>query len=335
MTTKLRCSARYLLILLLATSAPAAAQVVETVGGRALGMGGAFVAVADDSSATWWNPAGPAAGPFLDLSLGRAVTGAEGSLPAGRDHGGWFALTTPPFGFSYYRLRLTDIQPFDPTGSGAPGREERRAGVPVRSLAVSQVGATLLHSLVSGVHLGATLKYVRGTFRASREDSLFDAGDLLDLGDDLEGGDAENRFDVDLGLLAVVGAMRAGLVVRNVTEPEFGEMALPRQARVGAAFDGERAGLGPFMVAVDADVLDYDTPTGERRVVAVGGERWFGLRRLAVRAGARVNTVGAQERTLTAGASYALRAALYVEGHVARGGSDDDRGWGLAARVSF
>ena len=28
------------------------------VGARARGMGGAFVAVADDASATWWNPAG-------------------------------------------------------------------------------------------------------------------------------------------------------------------------------------------------------------------------------------------------------------------------------------
>ena len=36
---------------------PASAQIVESVGHRALGMGGAFVAVADDSTATWWNPA--------------------------------------------------------------------------------------------------------------------------------------------------------------------------------------------------------------------------------------------------------------------------------------
>ena len=34
------------------------------------GEGGAFVAVANDSSATWWNPAGLAAGPFFDMVLG-------------------------------------------------------------------------------------------------------------------------------------------------------------------------------------------------------------------------------------------------------------------------
>src|SRR5262245_19879932 len=36
----------------------AAAQTAEVVGTRALGMGGAFVAVADDPTAVYWNPAG-------------------------------------------------------------------------------------------------------------------------------------------------------------------------------------------------------------------------------------------------------------------------------------
>src|SRR5204863_7335769 len=36
----------------------ASAQIYEAIGTRAQGMGGAFVAVADDATATWWNPAG-------------------------------------------------------------------------------------------------------------------------------------------------------------------------------------------------------------------------------------------------------------------------------------
>ena len=55
-----------------ALPAVCSAQIVESVGNRALGMGGAFVAVASDSSATWWNPAGLATGPFSDVSIGRA-----------------------------------------------------------------------------------------------------------------------------------------------------------------------------------------------------------------------------------------------------------------------
>ena len=44
----------------------AAAQIYESIGIRAQGMGGAFVAVADDATATWWNPAGLASGGYLN-----------------------------------------------------------------------------------------------------------------------------------------------------------------------------------------------------------------------------------------------------------------------------
>ena len=43
----------------------ARAQGFEAIGIRALGMGGAFVAVADDASATYWNPAGLVTGPVV------------------------------------------------------------------------------------------------------------------------------------------------------------------------------------------------------------------------------------------------------------------------------
>ena len=38
------------------------------VGGRALGMGGAFVAVADDASGIYWNPAGLVGAKRIELS---------------------------------------------------------------------------------------------------------------------------------------------------------------------------------------------------------------------------------------------------------------------------
>ena len=41
---------------LLASALPCRAQIYETVGTRAQGMAGAFVAVADDATAVWWNP---------------------------------------------------------------------------------------------------------------------------------------------------------------------------------------------------------------------------------------------------------------------------------------
>ena len=52
-------------------SAPlvARAQIAESVGVRAQGMAGAFTAIADDSSSTWWNPAGQAAGAYFNAIL--------------------------------------------------------------------------------------------------------------------------------------------------------------------------------------------------------------------------------------------------------------------------
>jgi hypothetical protein len=167
-----------------ASAVPAGAQIVEAVGARALGMGGAFVAVASDSTASWWNPAGFGAGPFFDMTIARASTEVAGSPPAWRQRVSWFTVGTPPVGFGYYRLRITDIQPFDPTGGTHANREDREAGVGVHSLSASQLGVTLVHTLVPGVHAATTLKYLRGTLQSSRE-----------------------------------GALRLGGVVRNVREP--------------------------------------------------------------------------------------------------------------------
>jgi hypothetical protein len=209
----------------------------------------------------------------------------------------------------------------------------------VQSVAASQFGITLVHTLISGLHAGATLKYVRATMRGSEEDAALSSGALLDLGDALEGGDAESAFDADLGLLGVAGALRLGLLVRNVRETEFqgptGVARLPRQVRIGIAYDRAGAGGVPLTVAVDADVRAIDTSSGERRNVALGVERWLAGQRVGVRGGARFNTVGGKERAATAGISVAVRSGLFLDGHVVRGGSEDDRGWGVAARVSF
>src|SRR5689334_2120727 len=50
--------------MLVVSTRPARAQLFEAVGTRAQGLGGAFVAVADDATASWWNPAGLATGAY-------------------------------------------------------------------------------------------------------------------------------------------------------------------------------------------------------------------------------------------------------------------------------
>jgi hypothetical protein len=52
----------------------ASAQGFESVGTRAMGMGGAFVAVADDATAAYWNPAGLTTGAFFSLLADQTST---------------------------------------------------------------------------------------------------------------------------------------------------------------------------------------------------------------------------------------------------------------------
>ena len=316
----------------------AAAQPFEAVGERALGMGGAFVAVANDSTATWWNPAGLASGPFLDVAIGGAAGSAESESRAFRSGAWWFSLATPPLGVSYYRFKITDIRGIPPTGTAEADREDRAAGEGIRSLSINQFGATVLHTITTGVTAGATLKFVRGTARARPfvpADASVGNEDLLDSGDDLNGPESEGTVDADLGVLVTRGAVRVGLTVRNLREPRLGGRELSRQVRAGAAFDGNATGRVPIMVSVDADLRRYEESAGDRRVIAFGAEYWLRPQRIAVRGGGRFNTVGEQDRTVTAGASVAARAGLFIEGHAALGGDPREHGWGVAARVSF
>jgi len=327
--------------ILIIAATDSSAQIVESVGNRALGMGGAFVAVANDSTATWWNPAGLATGPYADVSTGRSITDLDQdeTSAARRDRVSWFAATAPVVGISYYRLKITDIRGFGATGQPPVNRQDTRAGVSMQSFSASQLGLTVVQSILPGVDAGATVKYVRGTVRVGSDGGVKSTGDLLDDGEELEGGHAENQFDLDAGVIAVAGPVRLGAVMRNIRQPDFGgdaaRFSLPRQTRIGAAIDTEQSGGPPFIFAVDADVRRYTTATGDRRVVALGAEQWLWAKRIGVRGGARFNTVGAQERAATAGASVAARNGLYVEGYIVRGGSEADRGWGFGARVSF
>jgi hypothetical protein len=302
----------------------AAAQAVEAVGARALGMGGAFVAVANDSSATWWNPAGLPTGPFVDVTAGAATAGGGDSTARVRSFG--FAVAVPVLAASYYRLRITDIDSLGPTVVSGGGRQEGRVGVPSQSLKLGQLGVTVVHSIFPGVHAGATLKLVRGTAEGTESDAT------------------ESRVDADVGVLGVVGPVRVGVVARNLSEPALYRsggsapaVRLSRQVRLGVAYDGDPPPPGrsrPFIVSFDADLHAYDTVRGPRRMLAVGAERWTSTRRFGVRGGGRFNQTGAHERAASAGASVALVNGLIAEVY-ASAGSRAERGWGVVVRASF
>src|SRR5262245_66325494 len=84
---------------------------VEALGVRAQGMAGAFVAVADDATAIYWNPAGLATGDFVSLALEHSDrwTASAAGLPHLRSDA--VLVGTPPLGGGYYRIGTTHHVP--------------------------------------------------------------------------------------------------------------------------------------------------------------------------------------------------------------------------------
>jgi hypothetical protein len=334
------------LALLLTASWPsfATGQGLETLGSRAPALA-AFVAVADDASAVAWNPAGLVSGPIINLTvgLGRATNVPDGVPdPASlADQLGTtlIAIGSTPVGLAYYRISTRSLHVDTPAVSGSPDRETRHAIA--QTLVTSHLGATVQQSVGDYLTLGATLKLVRGSVgrgvvTASAWDDAFDEAAAIE-------GRGSARGDLDIGAMVAAGRVRAGFVVRNLTAPSFGagqddgdvgRVTLERHVRVGAAWADRWPGISQTVVAIDADLTRVPHPAGERRDVAVGIERWVRGQQFGLRAGTRVSTVGAGRPVLSLGGSYAVRAGVFVEGYVARG-TRDDRGWGLAVRLSY
>lgn len=317
-------------LFLLAAPALAGAQSFETVGARALGMGGAHVAVAEDPTAIWWNPAGLATGrPLVSAAIEFARYETRqpdlfGTPPPGRRTSFFVGLGSLPLGLSYVRTRETWF---------AQGPADEAV---VRDLATHQLGATVLQSLTDTIVVGATLKYVRAGAKAGPVEpglALDEAADSLAA----EGGSA---FDADVGISAVAGLLRLGLTFRNVMSPAFEapdgtSLELPWQARAGVAFLPNDT----LTFAADLDLRSIRAGADLRRNLALGVEQRIGGRagftRFAVRAGARFDTVGEIRPLGTVGGSYAVRNGVWVDVWAAAGGNDADRGWGVAGRIVY
>jgi hypothetical protein len=294
-------------------------------------MGGAFVGVADDSSAVYWNPGGLASGAYFSLILDVSGDQAEPDRDphAGSRSATLIALGMPAIGLSYYRLRATTIGPATTGGSQL---------VRLENLVTHHAGITLVQSITDYIAVGTTLKLVSGIAAAGLA-PLDNREDLLDSAENL-GGESTTRFDADLGVMATFGAFKAGLAVRNVVEPGFDlagiteEVKLKRQTRAGVSY----AGVQGLLLALDLDVERARGSLGEVRNLAAGGE--VGLsRRVVLRSGFRFNTLsdqpGGHAPVASVGGSYAVRASVLIDARATLGSDAGDRGWGVAARVTF
>jgi hypothetical protein len=278
----------------------ASGQTTDLVGVRALGMGGAFTAVADDATATWWNPAGLASGYYFSAILEYA----HPDVGPGEGLRG-FSTAFPALGLSYYRL---------PRRASSSASTETEPGSREDEGSLSVYGATVGQSIGQHLVVGSTVKLLRAD---------------------------GTKTGLDVGAMAAFRRSRFGLMVRNVTEPDFGSgvdaFTLRRHARAGGAFTAAPRGIiGSATVSVDADLTTTATAAGDERRVAAGAEFWTPRRTFGVRGGASRSTIGADRSVFSGGASAALRSGLFVDAQITGGGTDKSRhGWGLAARVTF
>jgi hypothetical protein len=292
---------------LAASPAPAFAQRFDSVGVRAQGMAGAFVAVADDASATWWNPAGLAHGLSL-VDLSGEVTEGDGRA---------IALTFPSLGLSYYRLKVSQIQPsgsIDAIGSVRQDNGAAGTGLPAADAGLSQFGITVGQSISPHLTVATTAKLVSAQ--------------------------GDTRADLDVGAMAVFGVARLGLTVRDVRSPTFGTgvdaLDLERRARAGAALVASGSGwLEGLVLAVDADLNVTHVAGREERDVAGGVETWWFGRRIGVRGGGGTNAATGGGSFGAFGVTVVPYPRLNIEGAVTRGSDFARDRWSFGLRLTF
>ncbi|HUR35260.1 MAG TPA: conjugal transfer protein TraF [Vicinamibacterales bacterium] len=206
----------------------------------------------------------------------------------------------------------------------------------MRSVSVSQFGATVGQSIGESFVIGTTLKLLRaGTVSSSSLGS-----DPLEDADDLEVS-RHLRADLDVGAMANFGRVRFGITVRNLGQPSFGDeggerLSLKRQARVGVAvLSVPNGALQGFTAAADADLTTTSTAVGEVRHVAAGIEGWLAKGRLGLRAGASASTVGERRPAGSVGASVAVTRAIHVNVSRTAGQDESVTGWSSSVSVAF
>ncbi|MCX5800744.1 MAG: PorV/PorQ family protein [Candidatus Eisenbacteria bacterium] len=210
-------------------------------GSRALGMGGAFTAISDDATATYWNPAG------LSCLGQTGITGFHSLLFEGSSLD-FFSIAHPTvrfggIGFAFLRVGTDGIQAYDD-----------------RSRSLGQIGFSQSEMIFSygrkipfNVNVGASLKIVnQGMGELSTNGAGFDVGALYSV--------------------PYVKGLALGLAARDVPGAKL-KLAdrvenTPRTLRAGGSYrDSLRGGRDVLLVGIDVSL-----PEKANTNVSVGGE---------------------------------------------------------------
>ena len=326
------------------STVPVAAQEWESLGTRALGLAGAFVAVADDATAAYWNPAGLSTGSVFSLLFDHAVTEtltdrSRVASPGTARAGTIIGMSTNTTALSYYRLVIDQVEDYQlGRGTGSETSKERDSRQrTLRSLVTHNLALTRATFFGSGFSVGSTVRYVRSSVGVNVLGTNIPTARALHqtIG---QGTHSQNHYDLDVGLKTGGPKFQLGLVARNLRNPRLGvpgesAFRLGRQVRTGLAVRP----AGGLLVTADVDLSPLSAFGGDLRNMAVGAEKRFGTW-LAVRGGARINVddVWTNPATVVAfGFSMALTTGIFVDGQWTRGRAGTENGWSAAGRFSY
>jgi outer membrane protein OmpA-like peptidoglycan-associated protein len=264
---------------LLALAGPARAAFKDNSwGARPSGMGGAFTALADDSNALHWNPAGGAQAQRKELSVMYA------DLFSGLEN-----VSASLNSFSY-------MHPTQKQGSYAVAwNNQTVSGLYREDTFVLSHARRLSPSAWNNQGLpaffgGASVKYLRNSFSLDQRSSIDPV---------FSGGRDQTAVGIDAGLLARLDQWSWGLSFLNLNEPAIGLVAkerVPLELRTGLAYTAP----GFFVFDASSLSVDYVQRDGVKSVQA-GTENWLLEKRAALRAG-----VNDREITFGLGFRHAL-----------------------------
>lgn len=239
------------------------------LGARPVGMGGAFTAIADDSNAPLYNPAGIVQIQTHELSATYANLYSGLDLNAGNDNSslnqGYFAFAARP---------LPHIGSLELSWGTFSATHLYREDT-VRLTYARNLG-DFFPILDNALALGLNLKYLRRSVTLDE----FTANDPV-----FSGGTSASAATVDAGVLyspheGRLTGLRVGLAVNNLTRPDVGFQTvdkLPIEYRLGLAYQARQ--LQWIIPALDIVRRDDSTSIG------AGVESWLLRNTLGVRAG--------------------------------------------------
>jgi hypothetical protein len=268
------------------------------VGARAMGMGGAFVGLVDDSTSVYWNPAGLAHISHVEVSTSQQGQQLDnfGINNVGSRYtfisGGMSFPSLGSFGLGLMRFSVGDI-PYV-TGLDASGAPIIAGSFGTQDLAVfTSFGKKLLPALDAG----ATLKVLFGGTQG------------------LPGGDTNyNYYGLDFGLQSPLGALAPVLdglsLGMNLQDALNSGVHWSSSASDGVDLNLKTglAYLPPlhFLKALDSTwalVFDVDPKYSPAVLYHAGTEYWYG-HTLGLRGGARIFGSGGQSTELSGGLSF-------------------------------